>query len=156
MKYKIYCDVDGVLASFDEHFQNLTGYIPSEYEFRFGLENFWETITKEGEEFWVNIPKMRDMDQLWNHISKYNPPLLTAPSREESSKTGKIKWVEKHIPGTEIIFSAARKKKQYANENSILIDDKMSNIYDWKLAGGIGILHYSAEDTIFKLKQLGL
>lgn len=156
MKYKIYCDCDGVLADFDLQFKNLTGFTPADYEFRFGLDSFWEVITKEGEDFWINIPKMKDMDKLWDYISKYNPPLLTAPSREESSKRGKEKWVAKHLPGVEIIFSAAKKKKQYANENSILIDDRLSNITDWKLAGGIGIFHLSADDTILRLKSLGL
>ena len=45
---------------------------------------------------------------------------------------------------------------EYANEHSILIDDMQKNIDQWKAAGGIGILHTNAKDTIKKLKDLGL
>ena len=47
-------------------------------------------------------------------------------------------------------------KKNYAAPNHILIDDKKSNIDEWRAAGGIGILHTSAADTIQQLKKLGL
>jgi len=35
-------------------------------------------------------------------------------------------------------------------------DDRESNIDQWRAAGGIGILHTSASDTIRQLKKLGL
>ena len=38
----------------------------------------------------------------------------------------------------------------------ILIDDRKSNIEEWRANGGIGILHTSATDTISQLKKLGL
>ena len=41
-------------------------------------------------------------------------------------------------------------------ENAILIDDFASNIKRWEAAGGIGILHKNANDTIQQLKKLGL
>ena len=47
-------------------------------------------------------------------------------------------------------------KSNYAKENAILIDDFASNIKRWEAAGGIGILHKNANDTIQQLKQLGL
>ena len=47
-------------------------------------------------------------------------------------------------------------KKNYANANSILIDDMQKNIDQWRAAGGIGILHTSAASTIEQLKKLGL
>jgi hypothetical protein len=61
-----------------------------------------------------------------------------------------------NIPGTKLILSKAENKKDYARPNSILIDDNVKNIADWIGAGGIGILHTSAEDTIKQLKKLGL
>jgi hypothetical protein len=44
----------------------------------------------------------------------------------------------------------------FANEDKILIDDMEQTIKEWKNAGGIGILHTSAADTISQLKKLGL
>ena len=46
--------------------------------------------------------------------------------------------------------------KNYAAPNHILIDDRESNIDQWRAAGGIGILHTSASNTIQQLKKLGL
>ena len=99
---------------------------------------------------------MYDGKQLWNYIKGYNPELLSAPSREESSKMGKRIWVKRELPGTKLILRQAERKQEFATPNSILIDDRADNIQRWKDAGGVGILHTSAADTIQQLKDLGL
>ena len=76
--------------------------------------------------------------------------------RKRSPKTGKIKWVEQNIPGTPLLLKSAELKQLYASSNSILIDDRADNIQRWNEAGGIGILHTSAADSIQQLKDLGL
>ena len=65
-------------------------------------------------------------------------------------------WVKNNLPGTKLILARSTDKQKYADENSILIDDRPSNIDQWRSQGGIGILHVSAEDTIQQLKKLGL
>lgn len=156
-KYKIYQDLDGCLSDFDARFEYFSGMSPKEYEQQYGKTKFWNLIDdKVGENFWSNMPWMPDGKELWGYIKKYNPKLLSAPSRDNSSRIGKRKWVEMHIPGTKLILSKAENKKDYARPNSILIDDNVKNIADWIGAGGIGILHTSAEDTIKQLKKLGL
>ena len=47
-------------------------------------------------------------------------------------------------------------KKNYAKKDSILIDDRISNINDWNAAGGIGILHTSTATTLDKLSKYGI
>ena len=94
-KYEIFCDMDGVICDFDSRFKYFTGMLPSEYEAEHGTKEFWKVISKEGVKFWSDMDWMPDGKQLWQHIEKYNPTLLSAPSREESSKTGKRLWVEK-------------------------------------------------------------
>ena len=39
---------------------------------------------------------------------------------------------------------------------AVLIDDLQKNIDEWTAAGGTGILHVSAEQTLKELKDLGL
>ena len=39
-------------------------------------------------------------------------------------------------------------------DGNVLIDDEPKNIEAWEDAGGIGILHTSAKETINKLKEL--
>ena len=155
-KYKLYCDMDGVLVDFEHGFKELTGkqaFFPKSKEEK---ENFWKPITDAGADFWSNLSWMSDGKELWGYIKSDNPTLLTAPSREKSSEIGKQEWVEKNIPGTPIIFKQAKDKKDMASPNAILIDDRKDNIEQWIEAGGIGIQHTSAASTIKKLQKLGL
>jgi len=152
-EYKIYCDMDGVLVDFDKGYKDLTG---TEASFSTDPKQFWEPIQKAGAAFWIKLKWMPDGKQLWNYIQKYNPELLSAPSRDESSKIGKFVWVKRNIPGTKLILRAAEQKQQFAKPNAILIDDRADNIQRWKDAGGIGIHHISTSDTIKQLQELGL
>ena len=45
-------------------------------------------------------------------------------------------------------------KAAFAYEGSVLIDDRQKNIDAWNDAGGIGIVHTSAKNTINALKSL--
>ena len=45
-------------------------------------------------------------------------------------------------------------KAAFAFEGSVLIDDRQKNIDAWEKAGGIGIVHESANKTINALKEL--
>ena len=154
-EYTIYCDMDSVLVDFDRGYQELTGMTTQQADAN-GVEAFWEPLTKAGAKFWITLQWMSDGKQLWDYIKKYNPILLSAPSREESSKLGKRVWVKRELPGVKLILKYASQKQEYASPTSILIDDRQKNIDQWEAAGGIGILHTSTPDTIKQLQQLGL
>jgi len=153
--YTIYCDLDGVLVDFDRGYQELTG-ITTQQANTNGIEAFWAPLSKAGAKFWITLKWMSDGKQLWDYIKKYNPILLSAPSREESSKLGKRIWAKRELPGIKLILRSADRKQEFANPTSILIDDREKNIEQWKAADGIGILHTSTANTIEQLKQLGL
>jgi hypothetical protein len=154
-QYTIYCDMDSVLVDFDRGYQELTGMTTQQADAN-GVSAFWDPISQAGAKFWITLNWMSDGKQLWDYIKKYNPILLSAPSREESSKLGKRVWVKRELPGTKLILRYAPQKQEYASPTSILIDDRQKNIDQWEAAGGIGILHTSAANTIEQLKQLGL
>ena len=158
MEYKIYSDMDGVLTDFDKSFEKYSkGIPPREYEKKFGKEGFWELIDGQGKVgFWVGMPWMEDGKDYWNYIKDYDVELLSSPSRSETSRLGKRLWVRNNLPGIKLHLAQAYNKKNYAEPNHILIDDRKSNIEQWREAGGIGILHTSASDTIKQLKALGL
>ena len=157
-KYTIYCDMDGVLVDFDKQFEKASGGIsPNEYRDKNGIEAFWNLIdVVNGIGFWVGMPWMPNGKQLWEYIKPNNPMLLSSPSRSESSRLGKRLWVRNNIPGTKLILANSYNKKNYADINSILIDDRQSNIDQWIAAGGIGILFTSTSQAINELKKLGL
>ena len=157
-EYTIYSDMDGVLVDFENRFKRFSkGISPKDYESKYGKEKFWDLIDKKtGVRFWVGMPWMSDGKQLWDYIKSYKPTLLSSPSRSNSSRLGKRIWKKRNLPSTKLVLAQAAKKQNYANPNSILIDDRESNIDQWIKAGGIGILHTDTTSTINKLKELGL
>ena len=152
--YKIYCDMDGVLVNFDKGYHDLTGNdIKGEF---FTDSHFWDPINKAGKNFWVNLEWQPDGKELWDYIKQYKPKLLSAPSRQDDSRVGKHEWVERELPGVPLLLRTAKHKKDFADPNSILIDDRLDNIQGWREKGGIGIHHTSTNETIKELKKLGL
>jgi cytidyltransferase-like protein len=154
-EYKIYCDMDGVIVDFEDGYKRLTGKDIKGNHVK-GDGDFWQPITDAGVKFWAGLKWMPDGKELWSYIKPYNPEILSAPSREESSKIGKHVWIKNNIPGIKLILRSANRKQELAEPNTILIDDRKDNIEQWVNAGGIGILHTSADDTITQLKKLGL
>ena len=153
-EYKIYCDMDGVLVDFDKGYLKLTGHkLNGEHR---SDDHFWDPINDAGYDFWINLEWMNDGKRLWNYIKKYNPEILSAPSRQNESRVAKHNWVERELPGTHLILRSAKHKKDFAGPKNILIDDRIDNIQGWRDSGGIGIHHVSAKHTIDQLKVLGL
>ncbi len=150
-EYKIYCDMDGVLTDFNKAYFDLTGVDLAGQHLN--DENFWNPINKAGYDFWVSMEWMPDGNDLWEVISKYNPTLLSAPSRSDDSRVGKFDWVERELPGVELILRSAKRKREFAAPNHILIDDRPDNIQGWIEDGGEGILHTSAAETLKTLKE---
>ncbi len=157
--YKIYCDMDGVLTDFESRFEHYSGMHPQEYEKAKGIAAFWNLIDVEiGVKFWIGMDFMPQGQELWNFIKPYQPDLLTSPSRDNNSRLGKNLWVKNNLnPKPKVIFAYSKDKQRYANENSILIDDKKSNINEWASKGGIAIRckDGNVSHVIEKLKELG-
>ena len=158
-KYQIYCDMDGVLTDFERRFDFFTGMHPQDYEKKRGLAKFWHLIDFEiGVRFWVGMGWMPQGKELWDFIKPYEPHLLTSPSKNNTSRLGKNLWVRNNLsPKPKTIFAYSADKQRYANENSILIDDKKSNINEWASKGGIAIRckNGNVDHVIEKLTELG-
>jgi hypothetical protein len=173
-KYQIFQDLDGCLCDLESHFRNLSGENlgPKEYQEKYGKDAFWKKMESFGEEFWSEMPWMPDGKELWDYIKNQNPTILSAPSRDPKSVSGKMKWIEKNLPelannrlqtkckngwdGVSKIILNPDKYRYVRGPNDILIDDTPEKINKWIQAGGTGILHTSAKHTIQMLKELGL
>lgn len=169
--YHIFCDMDGVLTDFPGQFATYAGEPMEGYEEKHGKAQFWSFAEKAGEKFWTEMPWMPDGQDLWNYIAKYNPTILSAPSRDSKCVTGKVKWLQKNVKlpnynlqlkskhgwdGTSKIILNSDKFRYCSGSKDILIDDTPKKLDPWIKKGGIGILHKSAQETIAKLKELGL
>ena len=163
-EYKVYLDMDGVVANFDKRFEDLSGMQPRDFEEKYGKNKFWDFIDEDNKvSFWVGIPVMPGAAELVNAVKKYNYELLTAPSVKKQSYLGKILWVRNHsdILGGKprINFKKAKNKHQVKDNLSIkdiLIDDREDTIERWETAGGKGIHYKNAGQVINDLKKLGL
>jgi len=173
-KYQIYCDMDGVLTDFEKRFVTLLQQEgpkyyskatiaqvtrPKHFDKLEGTEEFWKFIDQHiGLEFWSEMPWMPNGRQLWDFIQPYGPKLLTSPSEDNTSRLGKRLWVRNHLsPAPEVIFRFGDAKSDFANENSILIDDKPSNLVAFASKGGIAIECKDGDvsSVINELIQLG-
>lgn len=179
-KFKLYCDMDGVLCNFDEQFINklqdknfggkhyrseeLEGIqTPNDFEVKFGKEEFWKFIDEIcGVPFWADMEWTPGGQQLWNVISQHSPTLLTSPSRTMISRIGKRTWSKNHLsPSPEgIIFKYSTYKQEQATQDvakgiePILIDDRRDIIDRWQDAGGIGIHHPKNGDPSEVIKRI--
>jgi hypothetical protein len=172
--YKIYCDMDGVLTDFEKRFHQKLNEIgpdyypmkdiqkvvkPKDFEDIFGIEEFWNFIDNiVGVAFWVGMDWMPQGRELWDFIKPYQPSLLTSPSKNNASRLGKNLWAKNQLsPKPRVIFAYSADKQRYANENSILIDDKKSNIKEWIAKGGIAFRIKDGDigPAIQGLKELG-
>jgi hypothetical protein len=154
--YTIYLDMDGVITDFDKQFEEAFGMPPREFEDAFGTQKFWEKIEERGVGFWRGMEWMPGGKELYNRISQYNHYLLSSPSKSETSRIGKHMWKKDKTPNTKLILARSYNKKNYADKSNILIDDRESNIQQWREAGGIGILYTSSAQVNKELDKLGL
>lgn len=156
-QYDIYVDMDGVLTNFDKQLEDKTGIKNGrEFELEHGQDVFWDKIHEHGVEFWSEMEWMPMGKKLWNYVKRYNPTILSAPSKHKDSKVGKIKWIKEHLGDVSYILIKATDKQKYANENAILIDDYHKNISQWKDKNGIAIHHIDVDNTLNHLKKLGI
>jgi len=178
-QYQIYCDMDGVLVDFVagtvEHItKQLQAGEAEELKEKIGRDYITEEdvhidspnrnldvrdyMFKELEhhaEFWENLEWMPGGEELWKHISQFNPYILTAPMGY-GSEIGKQAWIDKNLqpPPSKVLMS--HDKFKWAAPNHILIDDFTKNTVPWEKEGGIAILHTDTNKTIEKLEELGL
>ena len=151
--YKIYCDMDGVLTNFESRFEHYSGMHPQDYEKKYGLPAFWELIdVKIGVKFWIGMDWMPDGKELWDFVKDHNPTILTGLPIGKWAAPQKKAWcVNKLGTNIPVITCMSKDKHLYCSPGDILIDDRESTRKSWEEAGGIFILHTSAEESINQL-----
>lgn len=158
---RIFLDMDGVLADF------LRGVEKPEYighpltnddagHTEYDLRK--EELTNK--RLFANLPPMVDMYDLIGYVKHCDVPweILTAAGtvNRELVVFDKNEWIRKYVDPTVVVTCtySGTQKAAFAFEGSVLIDDRKKNIDAWVKAGGIGIVHESAEKTIKQLKEL--
>jgi 5'(3')-deoxyribonucleotidase len=159
MKSTLYLDMDGVVADFDKYAFKVVGAPPSGGIYP---DDKWIKLA-ENERLYRDLDKMYYADELvefcrefaWN---KYNLYFLTAIPKDNDMPWAfydKVLWAQKYFPNIPVHFGPYSKDKyMHCTFGDILIDDRESNIDEWRAAGGIGILYKNIEDTMEALKSI--
>ena len=149
-KYEIFVDMDGVLCNFDERFEYFFDMPIERYRERFGNQAAYNKISDMGKIFWSAMKWQPGGKELWSHVSKYNPSLLTSPGYFTGAEEGKKEWSQDHLSPQPagIYFRQAEDKSELSGANKILIDDRADTIQQWIAKGGIGILHVNTPQTL--------
>lgn len=165
--YKLFIDMDGVLVDFGKGASKVMGIDPTDFpkgnapknrEFDKKLWSAIRTHEKEGNQFWVDLDPTPDFNTLWDYCKIHDPEVLTATGDIKAAAGEKREWCAKYL-GKDVtvnIVQHSEHKGKFAVDNGVLIDDRQRSIDAWVSAGGIGILHTSAVNTIKQLKELGI
>ena len=65
----------------------------------------------------------------------------------------KVRWAALHFPGTRIITTMARDKRDHAKEGDVLVDDQDRHRDRWEEIGGVFICHRNAQQSIETLRS---
>lgn len=148
----IYIDMDGVVADFDRAVAERLR--PSPEDLAYAQEHnrwpksVWQEIIKDSH-FYRDLPKMPQADRMISTARRFRDELgwklymLTAIPKDNDIPDciqDKILWMNQYYPDIPVRFGPYSQDKQnHAKPGDILVDDKPSNIEQWRSRGGIGI-----------------
>ena len=90
---------------------------------------------------------------LFEAVRHLDPIILTGTPRGNWAADQKLRWATKHFPGTRIITTLARDKRDHCRHGDVLVDDQLRHAPLWREAGGIFVHHRNAEATLKKLAK---
>ena len=158
IEYKLFLDLDGVLADFNRGVYELTGKQPEELK----LKSMWGQIARS-DRFFDRLSWTEDGRSLWSATQHLSPIILTGLPHGKWAAPQKRSWCAREL-GSEVsvITCMSRDKgitaKEYYTSPTIplLIDDRVQNQAGWEKEGGHFILHRSAQESLAAMRSLGL
>ena len=167
---RIYLDMDGVIAGFDEKFRqnNKDGIDFKNYIKEYGANEAWKIINDGGSEYWASMDWNPGGKQLYDYVTKMADNkdievwVLSSPGLDPNGDTtkGKNEWLDKNtsIPQNQRVFKRASDKHTEAQPGYLLIDDMGRNVSEFINAGGYGIKNNpeNSMDSIKKLHKFGI
>jgi 5'(3')-deoxyribonucleotidase len=155
MRIKLYVDMDGVLSDFDTAFRSINGSPNDKVKFR-------QVVMQD--KIFRDLNFMPDTEQLLNHLKTLKDidiEILTSvgtfdPFVGQEVKNQKKNWLKENNINYKPNFVRSKSEKaKYAINTSgihefpnILIDDSAGCVDPFNAAGGRGILHKTATETI--------
>lgn len=167
----LYLDMDGVLADFNtaaEQFIQATAQEHREAAERGRwLDHHWQQLAQQ-ENFYRDLPKMPGADRLvavarqFLDLPEWQVRILTAIPKGNDMPScfhDKIDWINEHYPGFRVYFGPYSEDKQHhCQPGDILVDDRTSNVTQWRARGGVAVQVHTAayNQAILELDELFL
>ena len=156
----LYLDMDGVVADFDQYAARTMGVLPASGIYP---PEVWYNLASNSR-LYRDLLKTEYADRLVAECEdlaltkEYNLLFLTAVPKGNDVKWSfydKVTWAQKYFPGIAVMFGPYSVDKwQHCQPGDILIDDRISNIEQWRVAGGIAIHHTNIDATLYELSKL--
>ena len=163
---KIYFDMDNVLVDFDRGVDELAGFhiVKQDVAEKMSDEEMWHKI-REVEHYYDRLepaPGAKELFDAVYEVYRDRCEILTGIPKPRRgilhAAEDKIKWVRRLL-SPEIVVNICfkeEKKNFCTGPDCVLIDDLPPAITAWEACGGTGILHRNAEETMEKLRQMGI
>jgi hypothetical protein len=152
MKRQLFLDCDGVLADFDQGATAILGMAPKAFEKRHGLGRFWAKLAS-APDFYFSLPLLPGATDLFEAVKHLDPVILTGLPQGNWAADQKVRWAAQHFPGTRIITTMARNKRNHGKPGDVLVDDMLKHAGLWEEMGGIFVHHKSVDETLQKLRE---
>ena len=152
----IYLDMDGVIADFEKRYKELYHMEPRQAEKKKEFNKYFDDFIATGQ--FETLDLMPEAEQLLSFLKSIDIPtkILSSTASQErydAIAPQKEKWLDMHGINFERIFVPGKRfKYKYADANSLIIDDTVSVIDDWRRAGGYAIWHNNVPSTLMMLK----
>ena len=151
-------DLDGVLANFDKRVIDLTGVTANQLDRH---DQLWPALNQHPT-FFADLEPYHDVVQYARYLNELGVQIrvITGRPRKDSFPTAtadKVFWARQHLgQHVDVIVCLARDKHKHMKVGvlDILIDDRMDNVHNWRLAGGTAIFHQNYSDTRIQLSTL--
>jgi 5'(3')-deoxyribonucleotidase len=152
--------MDGVVADFNAYARNLLGRKERAEQWP---ERDWKKISSNPH-LYRDLDKTPEADDLVNSceefckLHNYDMMFLTAIPANNNMPWAfydKVIWVQDRYPKIPVMFGPySDDKSHHCRAGDILIDDRTSNIMQWRAVGGIGILHKgNLDNTLQELRS---
>lgn len=156
----LYLDMDGVVADFNEYAHRTLGVPASQGIYP---DDVWQKLAANPRIYRDLIPITYAGELVatcfnFAQRKQYGFMFLTAVPKGNDVPWAfydKVEWARKYFPNIPVMFGPYSKDKhQHCEPGDILIDDRSSNIEEWRAAGGIAIHHVDFDATITALDSL--
>ena len=152
MDRQLFLDCDGVLADFDHGATAILGMPPKAFEKRHGLGRFWAKLAS-APDFYFSLPLLPGATELFEAVKHLDPIILTGLPQGNWAADQKVRWAAQHFPGTRIITTMARNKRNHGKPGDVLVDDMLKHAALWDEMGGVFIHHREVDETLARLKD---